>query len=80
MAGIKAIFCSVSPDHLAPFLQELPLALWARSVLFLSAQQPTSCLPAYGRLLTLSDGLANIIQFNTSEEPAPLTHMGFVQQ
>lgn len=29
MAGIKAGLCSLPPDHLSPFLQELPLALWA---------------------------------------------------
>lgn len=56
MAGIKAALCSASPDHLSPFLQELPLALWTQSVLYvhaathqlLAASKPCSLLCRMG--------------------------------
>lgn len=42
MAGIKAVLCYPLLTTCHPFLQELPLALWAQSVrlFFLSTQPP----------------------------------------
>lgn len=47
MAGIKAFHCAVSPDHLAPLLQELLHALWCSVCPFCPCSHlPAACLSA----------------------------------
>lgn len=60
ISGIGAVFCSLSPSHLAPIHRELPLVFWAVLVFYVSAAsyQLLLLIPAVNSLYC---GLTSII-------------------